>query len=455
MNNNNNNNALHFSRKIKMSDPKLPYIADTEPKKEKYTKEEALNIFNANIRPTLSNCHWGALKLFYSELEFIVAVSKYINIDECLVVYIGAQPGFRLKHLFIKSFFPKMHMLLYDPLKFDIEEDEQITIKTGIAGWFSDEKISEVLKIANGRKILYISDIRLSDEDDYTKEVNIHEDMQKQQKWGIMMNAEFMLLKFRTFFYKQSPDEVDFINNDMQEEYGDKVVFKKNNKKHQSKSRWLLYLNGTIYSQIYAPSRSTECRLFVKKIKYYKDKDSYTKDEQEKYKLKYYNNITHESILNYFNMNTRMAPYVYKKSSNMTKYILGQTISYSSASEYYIMRKYLKYAHVKPTLKNILNKIIHIHTFLNNRYSNNLVICGYIKNIERVKKGKYSEAYDIITKSMHDELVLLVKHMNDQIMNLQKTKLINDNVKKEYFNSIKFNKNPFIEMRNNVIYLKK
>jgi len=29
-----------------------------------------------------------------------------------------------------------------------------------------------------------------------------------------MMNAEFMLLKFRMFFYKKSIDEINFINND-------------------------------------------------------------------------------------------------------------------------------------------------------------------------------------------------------------------------------------------------
>ena len=64
-------------------------------------------------------------------------------------------------------------MLLYDPLKFDIEEDDQIIIKTGVNGWFSDDTVKEVLEIANGRKILYISDIRVSDEDEYIREVNI------------------------------------------------------------------------------------------------------------------------------------------------------------------------------------------------------------------------------------------------------------------------------------------
>ena len=49
----------------------------------------------------LYNCHFGSLKLTYSEIEFLVYCSKYIDINKCLIVYIGAQPGFRLKKIFI------------------------------------------------------------------------------------------------------------------------------------------------------------------------------------------------------------------------------------------------------------------------------------------------------------------------------------------------------------------
>jgi hypothetical protein len=448
------NNKLHFSRIIRKSDPKLPYVYN-KTKKEQYTEEESVEYFHKQIKPVLGNCHWGAMKLFYSELEFMVAVSKYINIDECLVVYIGAQPGFRLKHLFIKMFFPKMHMLLYDPLKFDIEEDEQIIIKTGVNGWFSDDTVKEVLEIANGRKILYISDIRVSDEDEYIREVNIFEDMQKQQKWGIMMNAEFMLLKFRTFFYKEKPEEIDFIDNDLQKEYGDKTIFKMNNEKHTNRSIWYLYLDGTIYSQIYAPSRSTECRLFVKKIKYYKNNKSYSTEDQEKYKLKYYSNIVQEGISNYFNLNTRIHPFVYKKSDKMSKYIVGQNISYSSASEYRIMYKYLKYAHIKPTFKNILNKIIQVHTFFNNRYSNNLVLCGFVKNIQNIKRNKDPTIYNILMARMQNDLNSMVKRMNEQIQYVKKSKNLTENIKKEYIKSIRIYSNPIIEIKNDVLYLKK
>ena len=110
-------NNIKFSRKIRLTDEVIPYDA------KKFTQK--IDVNEMELSPErqyvmFNNCHWGALKLLYSEIEFLVLCQKYIDVSECLVVYIGAQPGFRLKHLYIKHFFPKLHMLLYDPLKFDI-----------------------------------------------------------------------------------------------------------------------------------------------------------------------------------------------------------------------------------------------------------------------------------------------------------------------------------------------
>ena len=58
---------------------------------------------------------------------------------------------------------------------------------------FDDSMIDEVLEIARGRKIIYINDVRRDPSD---KEV--YKDLVDQQKWGIMMSAEFMLLKFNS-----------------------------------------------------------------------------------------------------------------------------------------------------------------------------------------------------------------------------------------------------------------
>jgi len=65
-----------------------------------------------------------------------------------------------------------------------------------------------------------------------------------------MMKAEFMLLKFRMFFYEKSIDEINFINNNFiindLKKYN--LFYNINNKKQSSINKYLLYLNGKIYS---------------------------------------------------------------------------------------------------------------------------------------------------------------------------------------------------------------
>ena len=442
-----------FSRKIHMSDPVLPYMED---------RTDKLKYFDDVVIHTITNCHWGALKLFYSELEFMVHVSKYVDVNECLVVYVGAQPGFRLKHLFIKHFYPKMKMLLYDPRDFDIKEDEQIIIKTGAFGWFTDETVDEVLKIANGRKIIYITDIRLSDDDVYTREYLIHDDMQKQQKWGVMMGAEFMLLKFRMFFYQKNPNEVNFIDNSIPEKYSDKLVFKKDLNKHNSIDKWLLHLDGSIFSQIYAGARSTETRLFVKKIKYYKNNNKYKLEDQEKYKMKYYDNIQYEGVLNYFNVMVRTKKLKLEKAKNIWKlcdHIPGFDISYSSASEYYIICKYLQSQNIKPTFKNVLSKILLVHTFLNNKYANNMIMCGLIQNI-KYKMTKSNNLYEnesekkIVTHKLDKITNDKTKRINEQLNNIINTDYIDEELKQKYIKSIKKSNQYYYLDNNNKIALK-
>jgi hypothetical protein len=438
---------MPFSRKIKLSDPILPFKTPPtdEPPDAKLSDE--------NVQALMNNCHWGALKLFYSELEFLNLVNKYIDVNECLVVYIGAQPGFRLKHLFVKKFFPKLHMLLYDPRKFDITETDQITIRSGIDnGWFSDEKIPEVLKYANGRKILYISDIRITNsEDEYDRENLIHNDMQIQQKWGVMMGAEFMLLKFRMFFYKRDPKEVNFIDNSLPESYSDKIIYTKDDSKHKDIHNWLLYLDGSIYTQLYATIRSTETRLFVKKIKYYKDANKYTAEQQEKYKMRYYDNILYEGLLNYYNLKIRTQPIVYKRSDEMTKYILGQTVSYTTASEYYIMRQYVKSLKKKPTFKRILNLVANVYIFLMRRYNNNLVKCGKIKLLTDKKKSKLEEEkkhYEYVKTQIATMIDDIVKNANIQVDNIKQTKWFTQKKKDKLLNSYRFEYNEFFIYKN-------
>jgi hypothetical protein len=427
----------NFKRTISFNDPKKKYKSEEE---EVYSK-------------TLDNCHFGTIKLFYSELEFLLKCSRYINIDECLVLYIGAQPGYRLKHLFIKEYFPNIKMLLYDPLKFDIEEDEQIIIKSGKDGWFDDDKIEEVLKIANGRKILYISDIRISDDDDYKRELLIYKDLIKQQKWAVNMGAEFILLKFRLFFYQEDPKEIDFINNDNINEIKDKVIFKLDDKKQKNNTNWMLYLSGKIYSQILAGSRSAETRLFVKKIKYHKKFDNIVKfsnDKKdivgEKYLLKYYCNINYEELLNYFNIYTRTASYS-NDSNRISDYIIGIDDNYTAYTIYYLTVKWFKYNNLNITFEKILEKILTTLTFFYKRYNNNFVICT-------TSKRYYKTDRDIDKKYIKDIIIKKIDCWNKQIKKLY-TLDIDRFIINDYINSHKTYGKTFFTIENNLFILSK
>lgn len=378
-----------FSRKIKLTDPILPYMEEKE-------------ILDVRLYTLFNNCHWGGLKLLYSEIEFLVLCSKYIDIESCLIVYIGAATGYRLKHLFIKLF-PNTKYLLYDPNPFEINEDENFTIKTGEAGWFGDDKIEEVLKIANGREILYISDIRITSENLYEKERLVHNNLQDQQRWGILMNAKFMLLKFRMFFYQKTPDEIDFINNRTTDPYRDRLLYDYDEKKHNDNNRWFLYLDGDIYTQIYAGRRSAETRLFVKR-------------DGDKFKMRYYDNIQYEGLLNYFNIKIRSESYTYENSAILSKYIPGMDTTYTSASEYYIISEYLKYKKKDSKWENIIKVIIYIYMFMNKSYVNNLIMC--------INKNTDNKRNDVDKKVINEYNERMIKIYENQFKNLRKCEFL-------------------------------
>lgn len=362
---------MSISRIIDLNGPIIPYNSE---------------VLDEKLSTKKNNCHWGQLKLLFSEIEFLTLCSEYFDVNECLIVYVGAGSGGdeRIKNLFMKEFYPNVSMLLYDPTPFTITENENIIIRTGEAGFFTDSKVEEVLKIANGRKILYLSDIRLSDENKAVKESLIYDNMVEQQRWGIMMGAEMMCLKFRMFFYRERPEENTFIDNaDIIDEIKDHVIYEKDMKKHKSVHNYLIYLSGTIYSQIYAGLRSTETRLFVKKAKYHTKDEDYgkelvkglSKEEKEKYFLNYYDNVNYEGILNYFNLKTRQNEYEISKSQRAMEMIPGLDNSYSSVSSYYILGSYLKSIGRPVTVENIVNLYILIYSYLNEKFNNNLIMC--------------------------------------------------------------------------------
>jgi hypothetical protein len=428
---------MKFTRKIKMSDPILPYSKDS-------------NI--GYLSTELNNCNWNAMKHFYGELEFLLTCSKYVDINKCLVVYVGAQPGHQLKEILIKHFFPKLQMLLYDELPFDIQEDQQIIIKTGDEGIFTNKTVDEVLKIANGRKILYINAVANWFKNlDKVAETE-HDDLQNQQEWGVLMGADFMMVNFRMFLYTDE-NPVNFIDNNRPIKYADKIVYEHDEIKHKSISNFMLYLKGTMFSRLYSTKRTIVVSLFVKKIKYHKDHNNYSNQDQEKYKMIYYDNLHHEGLMNYHNIKIRSEPCIYKKSDKLVKYLPGNFVSHTSASEYYLIRKYLKYANNQkhPTFKEILNKIVLLYTLIYEKHVDNLITCIQ-KNYKPKKDGSgNAQKRDTLQELYYNKIDSIIENSNKQFDEIRKTNMLDKKMKKRFIKSYDTLTNVLVEIKDGYV----
>ena len=349
------NNKNKFSRKLKYN----------YPSNEPYSESSLIN----------SQCHHGQRKLLFSEIEFFTYVSKFINLSECLIVYIGSAPGTHQKVLM--PLFPKCSFLFYDPRKFDFEESSNVIIKTGKDGFFSSDKVPEVLKIANGRKIIYISDIRRA----ATNEI-VYEDAIWQQEWAILMGAEFIQLKMRFPFSICNEEGICDKPNPIIDDYDiskikDKIMIMNKKKEH-----YMLYLLGNIYTQIYPKQGSAETRLVIQKNKYltdkFKRKHNLLKKDDDKYLMIYYDTLKYEGKCNYFNNHVRNKRTIYKESNKLKQFIVGYDDSYDKSSEYHIIEQYLKIVNKinNPSFEQILDKIFDIHYSISKLSGMNLVLCA-------------------------------------------------------------------------------
>ena len=81
------------------------------------------------VRKYDDNCHIGQKKLLFSEIYFLTIVSKYVNINDCILVYVGASPGSHINIL--NKLFPDLYFVLYDKKE----------------GFFNDSKIDYLLEL--------------------------------------------------------------------------------------------------------------------------------------------------------------------------------------------------------------------------------------------------------------------------------------------------------------------
>lgn len=182
----------------------------------------------------LNNIHWGQLKLFTTELLFLVNYYDG-NVDD--VIYIGAAPG---EHIVVLAdLFPQITFHLYDKCTFDTRLDEKDNVEI-YSRYFST---SDVQKWSQ-KQCLMICDIRTLTYDSSKtklKDLKLNEDtvwgdMLLQQKWVESIKPVYAFLKFRLPYAE--PFELE-------------------------KGPTRNYLDGIVYVQPFCKSSSSETRLCV------------------------------------------------------------------------------------------------------------------------------------------------------------------------------------------------
>lgn len=264
-------------------------------------------------------CHWGQKKLLLSEIQFLTRIRDEYpagQVPKFCIVYIGSADGTHMPILY--DLFPEFdRWLLYDPARFN----RNVYVK-GISQvfnmFFTDDTIAHVRQHAEGRPIIFISDIRVTPNEEL-----IMTDMINQAKWGIELAAEFMLLKYRI-------------------PYDPNVVYKLalptglGPSPGEPQKGEIVYLDGDVYIQLYPPIHSTEMRLFVRR------------GADGKYALRKYNCTEVEERL--FNYNTVIRGtwnYSYESALadipiNKIIAIPGYDAGIESILEYNIIRDYAR-----------------------------------------------------------------------------------------------------------------
>jgi len=352
---------------------KIPIFINDIPKTDIYNEEQL------EWQP---RCHWGQKKLLLSEIQFLTRISKTLNITnfkDYAVVYIGSAAGHHLPILY--NMYPDLIWLLYDPAPFTKDVYKHPTKENSVFVYnmfFTDETIKHVLQNCQNRKILFISDIRVE-----ATEITIIKDMGDQAYWGMELNAEFMLLKFRLPY-----DELDKVPTTNEQ-------FRFDNKKlvnpsfKTNKKDTMIYLKGDIYLQIFPPPYSGELRLFIQQ-------------KNNKYELDEYNYINIQNKIFKYNSQYRIDFICNKKvCSNMPlKYINlipGYDTSIECLMEYITLKDYYNYFfNINDDIK-IINKMYDMNFLLEKLTGRNFFNCTFdttIKYFYRFKKNNKINAYN-------------------------------------------------------------
>ena len=318
-----------------------------------------------DARDFQSRCHWGQKKLLLSEIQFLTKVCQKLNtksLKDYAVVYVGAAHGFHFPILY--NLFPELIWLLYDPARFSKEarmhpQKQKVKI---FNQFFTDETIAHAKQNSENRKILFISDIRLSPDEEA-----VMKDMISQSKWGTDLGADYMLLKYKlpydddnTKLYKTNTI------NDLQ--INSKYI---KNPDLKADDKTFLYLKGDVYIQLFAHIHSVELRLMVEKA-------------NGKYELDAINYGEIEKKMFYFNTNLRTSWST--EDYDFLDYIPGYDSSIECVMEYNIIKNYYEYLHNIKDNNIIIQKMYDMAFFHEKLAHTTFLNCNYDTMVRTIKK---------------------------------------------------------------------
>ena len=331
-------------------------------------------VYDDNALDHQSKCHWGQKKLLLSEIQFFTRICKTLNtksLKDYAVVYVGAAAGHHMPILY--NLFPDLIWLLYDPAPFSKEIIKHPTKDKSVFVYnmfFTDDTLDHVRKNSQGRKILFISDIRVEN-----KEEDIIKDMRNQAFWGTELNSPFMLLKFRLPY-----EELDTIpKSNVQYNLNEKLFINPDFKTTKN----MLYLKGDIYLQIFPPPYSGELRLYVEQ-------------KNGKYEFAEYDYLDIENKLVFFNSYIR--PYFYCfiddkicKEYEYINYIPGYDTSVECLMEYKVIMDYYEYFWKIKDKKVIIQKLYDMNFYLEKLAYRKFITCNYDTTIKYLKKTNIND----------------------------------------------------------------
>lgn len=366
---------------------------DTDPRQPWDAKSDTRNPFH------FAACHWGQLKLMYTELEFLTLASASYDLAKCTVVSVGAAPGHSVSLL--RKLFPELKFILVDPAPFVAKRDSHVVIHNTI---FTDESVGKILEdnLIEQRKLLFISDIRLTVDDTGGFEDAVFEDMLAQQRWGIQLNAEMIMVKFRMPFSDNvnSPRDMRYDYTMLRgEDKASRITMGKNVPKNPDMVApgTMVYLDGEIRYQLYPPSDSAETRLIARKAK------------NGKYTLRTYDYLAYEETMAHYNTVTRRAKYSFPGAAMIAPNIAGfESNSFECASEVAIVSEYLRvvlkrsYQTTIESAKDITQLIFAIHRDMWQVTKRSMISCHVGTPLDAYKNKNFNKVVSRILLSKSD-----------------------------------------------------